>query len=70
MASRGWYAEKMLKLKKETSKQRKESMCIDVIDTGKMRNAGIVDHSHDSLEEVYLRAAEALLKRVEAMGLA
>ena len=70
MASRGLYAQKVAKLKKETSKQRKESMCISTIDAGIVRASGIVDHSHDSREEVYRRAAEALLKRVEAMGLA
>lgn len=36
MASKGWYAEKVLKLKKETSKARKESMQISAIDCGKV----------------------------------
>lgn len=38
MASRGWYAEKIAKLKKETSKARKESMQVSSIDAGKVRH--------------------------------
>lgn len=38
MASRGWYEQKMLKLKKETSKARKESMQVSSIDAGKVRH--------------------------------
>ncbi len=67
MASRGWYAEKLLKLKKETSKQRKESMCIHSINEGKVRKSGIVDHSYDSKEEVYARMLANVMKRVAAI---
>ena len=67
MASRGWYAEKLLKLKKETSKQRKESMSIHAINEGNMRKSGTGEHSYDSKEEVYARMLANVMKRVAAI---
>lgn len=64
MASRGWYAQKVLKLKKETSKQRKESAAINAIDCGNVRSSGIISHEHDTRDEVYMRMKPILLARL------
>ena len=40
MASRGWYAEKMLKLRKHQTEQRRESNAISAIDEGNARIYG------------------------------